>query len=978
MALFTCPPERREGLDTVKRAVGVTHNYLDGWIYLFFENKKFDVRETVAKLERRDVMEKTVFAKYEITPSLRQSMRAGIVQYIGRDKEGRAVLFFNTARDSPKADQRPERQANMDMFLSWAVRCDPANPTSTVTWLINQQDASLMKHTDLIFQKDMALRISKFFPGVVAKMYICNMGSALAFVMRPLLKQLPKAISDCIFLFSAGDIRRGKLLEVMDASVLPVSMGGDNDIDNQDNYELFATAIESYFGRCQNALRQGLSSIKEMEMMESFPVDKNGAPLAAPGGPPSGAPDAAVAARGRPSEGMPDALCSTVGRQRRIEAAAEEMLDLASPLTRSPSKICVNRDSTESILISSRTLRPIQGGDTPPVSAGQGLALSLHNSQTDIAWLPAAQLDAAGLPALRFEPAAAPFSFAQLTPMMPRLTQDQVAALQRSWAQFLSSAAKLQPLLLRLMEALRDDDLSDDEVAHLAEDAVLLRRVTHHVLDLSPQTSEPLRYPIFRWLDAGLDQRRSTKTHQTLADRLVSDATSPDNFLLALQAGSAEYVDECDGLLEVDKVKDRILRRVTLSWPVNVAYTAVLAGLRAKAADLWSRAVPLFRAYIETKVAMSVGEFIAHHGLLANGGRMDTGSSWYAKLCSGLMQHREMRRNNWLFYVFPPMFAQEVTTASGEPPSIADMLRAATRYDTTVGPTPVNLATVSEFLITVERCLAATKEQLGPSSVTRIVSHAAVENYMEETGTKVYIPYESQLKGSKPYDQIAAERNCARQVLEALEPPLKELLLTLSILLVFEHRGVIAGGTDGVGETDGPIARDDLLQRVGGARRQCFDVVDSRRTARRIGLSLTKAAYDTQGTFGEDTYGVIPVYGPLSADTDCCMTVHPDGYALALNLLVAEALVNIRFDAQQHHSPVNESFAFSIENMSRERAPNGSSLPLPASSDNADDDDGMRSACSREEVDITTFIELAASMDAAAVPLVTTKCLLST
>lgn len=275
---FICPPQYLAGLEEVKRAVGIRHHYLDSWIYLYYENKKYDVKETIAKLNRRDIMEKTVFSTYAITPSLKKSMRSGIVQYVGRDYEGRPVLFFNTARDFPRAEERPERQSNMDMFLGWTVRCSAANPTSKVTWLINQKDSSMRKNTDLFFQKDMALRISKFFPGVVAKMYICNMSTALTFVMRPLLRQLPRVISDCIFMYSASDLESGKLLEIIPPDVLPIAMGGKNDCDNQENYNFFAESVEQYFEDCMNALSAGIS-IKEMEMMAEYGVDRHGCPI---------------------------------------------------------------------------------------------------------------------------------------------------------------------------------------------------------------------------------------------------------------------------------------------------------------------------------------------------------------------------------------------------------------------------------------------------------------------------------------------------------------------------------------------------------------------------------------------------------------------------------------------------------------------------------------------------------------------------
>ena len=62
--MFQVPREHVAEMDEVKRAVGVHHHYLDGWIYLFLSNKKFDVKETIAKLQRRDNMERTVFSKY--------------------------------------------------------------------------------------------------------------------------------------------------------------------------------------------------------------------------------------------------------------------------------------------------------------------------------------------------------------------------------------------------------------------------------------------------------------------------------------------------------------------------------------------------------------------------------------------------------------------------------------------------------------------------------------------------------------------------------------------------------------------------------------------------------------------------------------------------------------------------------------------------------------------------------------------------
>lgn len=1076
MPLFDCPPERREGLEAVKRAVGIQHHYLDGWVYLFYENKKFDFKETVAKLQRRDHMEKTVFANYVMTPSLEQSMRAGIVQYVGRDKVGRPVLYFNTVRDSPRADQRPERQANMDMFLSWAVRCDPANPTATVTWLINQQDASLMRNTDLIFQKDMALRISKFFPGVVAKMYLCNMGSALTFVMKPLLKQLPKAISECIFFYSEGDIRRGKLLEVIDADVLPIAMGGSNNIDHRQNYELFATTIEGYFRRCQCALREGVS-IKEMEMMEAFPVDKNGQPRASNetdnrGGSPSpSAPRTAIAA-------ATSEATSVIARTQRIQAAGEETLDMASPVARTPSKIHVDRDDKEAIVVMSSTLRrshstraaelrtrrdagplgedgvgpdddadkgddgaqtdstgaevtspndsymsipfPVDEKDNHagrPGAAGGGggrrgdgnshsqqLTFFHSNSQCDLtAAAPAGkevlELDAQGLPVLHVDTIEV-FSFASNLPTM-RLSHDRVCELQRCWTVFLCHCVTLLPQLSLLMEALRDDDMLEDEVLQVNERVPLMRRVMHHVLDLFPQTSQPLYYPIFHWLTVGQDRRWNVRT-DTVRDRVALDCTSPDNFLLSVQGSSVEYVDECERLLEGDKMRDRILRRVVLSWPAGVSSEALKSSLSTKAHDLWRQVVPSFHKYIEAKVAMCIGEFIDHYGLLASGGRIDTRATWYGTLFSGLVQFRELHRRNWLFYVFPPPFtrspaegngaASATNAAADAAPTMLDMLRAHS-------DAPATLTTVSEFVLLVERSLQGTREQLGPTSVTKMASHVSVERYMEETGSKVYIPYEAQLTGVKAKELIATEKDKARQLLEAVEQPLREFLFVSAVRFVLER------GVDGAESTAGPstLRRDEVLQRVNVARRQCQDMAESRRSSRRTAVSMAKAAYEVQGTFGSDTAGpggwpVLPIYGQAEVDGGSPSgTVRPDGYAIALCLLLVEALAH-QHVAQQ--APlVNESFAFSLDSgFGRYSSPSDSGLDganavcrgsgraeggattadqrasaHAVTNDDSDDDAAMRSACSAEPVNLAAFFDAITAMDAAALPLASAK-----
>ncbi|EAN82476.1 hypothetical protein, conserved, partial [Trypanosoma cruzi] len=79
----------RHLLDEVKRQLDITHDEFDCWIYGFLENKKYNIRETVAKLQRRFAMEANELATYTLTDYMRESLRSGIVQFIGEDKLGR-------------------------------------------------------------------------------------------------------------------------------------------------------------------------------------------------------------------------------------------------------------------------------------------------------------------------------------------------------------------------------------------------------------------------------------------------------------------------------------------------------------------------------------------------------------------------------------------------------------------------------------------------------------------------------------------------------------------------------------------------------------------------------------------------------------------------------------------------------------------------------------------------------------------------
>ncbi|KEG11552.1 hypothetical protein DQ04_02501000 [Trypanosoma grayi] len=257
-------------VDELRRRLGIKHNHFDCWLYGFLENKNFDIGEAVKKLNRRDVFEKEQLAKYTVTDWMVQSMRKGIMQLIGNDKQGRVVFYVVTARDKPTSARREECKMNFDMMVSYGTRLRAENKRCQMALLVNQEKASLWSNTDMTLQADIALRIAKFYPGAVDKMYICNMNRTLAAVAKPVFARFPPIVSDRIIIFSEGDRKAGKLLEYFDESVLPVALGGSNNCDNEENHINFSVTIKEHFDQLKAAVQRGYS-VKEWELECLFP-----------------------------------------------------------------------------------------------------------------------------------------------------------------------------------------------------------------------------------------------------------------------------------------------------------------------------------------------------------------------------------------------------------------------------------------------------------------------------------------------------------------------------------------------------------------------------------------------------------------------------------------------------------------------------------------------------------------------------------
>ncbi|KAK7197820.1 CRAL/TRIO domain containing protein [Novymonas esmeraldas] len=264
--LGTVALSHRGEIDEVKRQLDIKHGYFDAWIYGFLENKKFNVDETVSKLHRRFAMEVEELASYELTDYMRESLRKGIIQEIGNDKAGRVAFFINTKRDYPQAKYREEQRRSFDMFVSYGTRLRRENKRCQIVMLINQDGAGLFRNVDMTFQADVALRISKFYPGGVDKMYICKMSRTLAAMAKPIFKRLPAIVADRIQIIDDDDIKQGVLLDLFDADVLPVFLGGNNKCDDEEHWNAYADRVENYYAELKRAVNERGLTVKDYEL----------------------------------------------------------------------------------------------------------------------------------------------------------------------------------------------------------------------------------------------------------------------------------------------------------------------------------------------------------------------------------------------------------------------------------------------------------------------------------------------------------------------------------------------------------------------------------------------------------------------------------------------------------------------------------------------------------------------------------------
>lgn len=455
----------------------------------------------------------------------------------------------------------------------------------------------------------------------------------------------------------------------------------------------------------------------------------------------------------------------------------------------------------------------------------------------------------------------------------------------RDWISFCCQCVEVVPKVEALLEALRRGTVppaaTDDDVI------AKLRRCGHHMINLFPQTHATLPFPLLDWYATGATARyRSAAAAaaqaasaadappldgldmfeinpRRLAFRL--DCTTPDNFLLSAQAGAVEFIESWDDTIAVEQRKVRVQRRLLLTWPPHTDRHTFEGQLQTKARLLWRQLRPLFRIYIESKVRIAIAEFIRHYGLLVSGGRINERAEWYEQLFTDVLQYRELHRRNWLFYVYPPLSEDEALAE--EPPTMAELLRAR-------GDTALTLDAAASLMTLIELSLQYTADQLTTENATAggaVATRSIVERYLEVSKTKVYIPYDTQRTGVVPSESIEWHKKAAASALREAEAPLKEFLFTVVSTSVLQH------------EYPSTMSEAEIKLDLQRSKGEHAVAIVERRAHQRVAMSFTRVCAELQGSFGSDAYNLLTTY-PAEA-------VHPEGYALGLELLLAVAIL---------------------------------------------------------------------------------------
>ncbi|CBH10830.1 hypothetical protein, conserved [Trypanosoma brucei gambiense DAL972] len=259
----------RKQLQDLKNRIGIAHTHFDCWLYAFLESKDFNVPETIRIVEERETMERTELCNYtNVDTDIHSELARGVVQIIGSDRLGRVCLYVCTARYATGVKNHSEYVKMLDVVMTYATRLREENKSCRVILLIDQQNAEVLKSMELCFQKTVATRISRFYPGLIERVFIVNMSKIAAVVARPLLNRALKDISGSIVVVSEAELRRGFLLQWFDQAVLPTELGGELNTVEPARWRAFADAVTCHFCELQKAIKQDNLTVKEWELQQ--------------------------------------------------------------------------------------------------------------------------------------------------------------------------------------------------------------------------------------------------------------------------------------------------------------------------------------------------------------------------------------------------------------------------------------------------------------------------------------------------------------------------------------------------------------------------------------------------------------------------------------------------------------------------------------------------------------------------------------
>lgn len=196
---------------------------VDGYLLRYLRCKNLNVNEAATKLGRRRYFEKT-FPSISVSAHVVTSLRSGAFAVIGTDVLHRPVIYLRVSQHRPSSDHDADEKlviCVMEYLQSLVV----AGNGGEVVALLNEEGTGWFTDNQLGLQERLATLIDKYYSNLFGLLLVVNATWSVAKGMKLSLSAAKSSSKNAVVIVS-----RAELLRYIDAAVLPVELGGHNNV----------------------------------------------------------------------------------------------------------------------------------------------------------------------------------------------------------------------------------------------------------------------------------------------------------------------------------------------------------------------------------------------------------------------------------------------------------------------------------------------------------------------------------------------------------------------------------------------------------------------------------------------------------------------------------------------------------------------------------------------------------------------------